>query len=112
MLKQLDMGSVGGYKQLVQVGVDGGDQINNGAFATKKGSNQKKSTDKEEKGIKHPQSSNNAKHRWTEKQRRRKMNNMFQELQALLPKEHHKVPIYIIPQCVCFPTSLSCGDHN
>ncbi|KAK9077183.1 hypothetical protein SSX86_005519 [Deinandra increscens subsp. villosa] len=67
----------------------------NGDLKIKREENQD-SSDDDEKGIRDLQWSDHAKHLLTEKRRRKKMKDMFEELHDLLPKQTHKAKLITI----------------
>ncbi|KAL8264719.1 hypothetical protein R6Q59_022849 [Mikania micrantha] len=99
-MKQDDMGSIGGSgsggQEVVQpVASNGAKKRKNGDLKIKNEMNHE-SGDEDEKGIRDVLSSDHAKHLLTEKRRRKKMKNMFQELHALLPKQNPKAKLITI----------------
>ncbi|PWA78892.1 myc-type, basic helix-loop-helix (bHLH) domain-containing protein [Artemisia annua] len=86
-------GSDGGAKGTTLVAVGGGMKRNKRTLVTMNGDMKKESGVEDKKEIKDLQLCGHSKHLWTERQRRKKMQIMFQDLQALLPchsspKEH------------------------
>ncbi|KAM0028571.1 putative transcription factor bHLH family [Helianthus debilis subsp. tardiflorus] len=105
-MKQADSGS--GGQKVAAVAANGGKKLkrNTGGFRIKKENNQE-SDGEDKKGTGDLQSSDHAKHLWTEKKRRKKMKNMFQELHDLLPKQTPKAKLLtIVDDAVSYITYL------
>ncbi|MFS7920082.1 putative transcription factor bHLH family [Helianthus anomalus] len=105
-MKQADSGS--GGQKVAAVAANGGKKLkrNTGGFRIKRENNQE-SDGEDKKGTGDLQSSDHAKHLWTEKKRRKKMKNMFQELHDLLPKQTPKAKLLtIVDDAVSYITYL------
>ncbi|XP_076956397.1 uncharacterized protein LOC143631540 [Bidens hawaiensis] len=88
-----------GDQNVAPVAISGGAKRKHGGVLIKteiKTENDQHSDGEDEKRIRDPQPSEHAKHLLTEKKRRKKMSNMFQELHDLLPKQTPKAKLLTI----------------